>query len=257
MSYRSVFATKNSVQGDTVIFKTLHPLVLASASPRRNAFLRDIGLEAGVVAPPGPAEPSPLPGEAPDLYALRAAEAKAFGALPHITGDAAPLPRLAPVVIAADTIVVLGEDILGKPRSPAHAYAMLSSLKGKTHAVITGCVILAVRPAHRSVSPSAARRANYSADPRAGASAEILRAFTVQSLVRMWDAPPDLVHAYAMSGEPLDKAGAYAVQGAGAFLVQAIEGSWSNVVGLPLAELVRALLDLGLIAPAGGGTPCR
>lgn len=73
--------------------------------------------------------------------------------------------------------------------------------------------------------------------------------FAVESRVRMWAVPAALLHAYAFSGEPLDKAGAYAVQGAGAFLVESIEGSWSNVVGLPLAELVRELLKMGCIAP--------
>jgi len=177
-----------------------------------------MGLDFCPVAPPGKAEPAPLPGEDPAAYALRAAEAKACSVLPDLfRSDSSS------VVIAADTIVVLEGRILGKPGNPDRAYAMLRSLAGKTHDVITGCVIR---------SP-----------------ASVLRAFSVQSRVSMWDAPPDLLHAYANSGEPLDKAGAYAVQGSGSVLVSRIEGSWSNVVGLPLAELVEALLCLNIITP--------
>ena len=129
-----------------------------------------------------------------------------------------------PLVIAADTIVVLRGRILGKPRDSEHALDMLRKLAGKKHTVITGCALL-----------------------KAGAS----RSFTVQSHVVMWKCPDDLLRAYAESGEPLDKAGAYAVQGMGAFLVQRIIGSWSNVVGLPLAELVQVLVEMRAIAADG------
>jgi septum formation protein len=201
----------------------LCPLFLASASPRRIAFLQALGLDFSLVSPPGKAEPAPLPGEDPAAYALRAAEAKAFSVLPDLLHS-----DPSSVVIAADTIVVLKGRVLGKPGNPDRAYAMLRSLAGKTHDVITGCVI---------------RKQAFA-----------LHAFTVQSRVSMWDAPPDLLHAYANSGEPLDKAGAYAVQGTGAVLVRSIEGSWSNVVGLPLAELVEALLYLNIIIPDSAAT---
>jgi septum formation protein len=177
-----------------------------------------MGLDCAPVSPPGKAEPAPLPGEEPAAYALRAAEAKALSVLPDLFRS-----DPSSVIIAADTIVVLEGRILGKPGNPDRAYAMLGSLAGKTHDVITGCVIRD--------------------------KACVLRAFTVQSRVSMWDAPSDLLHAYANSGEPLDKAGAYAVQGAGAVLVCRIEGSWSNVVGLPLAELIEALICLNIITP--------
>lgn len=129
-----------------------------------------------------------------------------------------------PLIIAADTIVVLRSAILGKPRDPDHALSMLRRLAGKTHTVITGCALL---------------------------STETSRSFAVRSRVSMWRCPESLLQAYARSGEPSDKAGAYAVQGMGACLVQGITGSWSNVVGLPVAELVQALLEMNAIAPAG------
>jgi len=171
-----------------------------------------------VLPPPEAAEPAPLPGEDPATYVLRAATAKARAVLAGL-----PVSGLAPAVIAADTIVVLDGAILGKPGGPDQAYTMLCSLAGKTHMVITGCVIA---DAH-----------------------SLLHTFSVQSEVSMWDAPQELLQAYANSHEPLDKAGAYAAQGAGAALVRTINGSWTNVVGLPLAELVEALLRTRIIAP--------
>jgi MAF protein len=168
----------------------------------------------------------PPAGEAPTAFAERAALAKAHSvatllleARDHAT--ASPLP----LVIAADTIVVLRDNILGKPRNADDAFAMLSALSGNSHKVITGCALL---------SPDTFRA----------------RTFAVSSDVVMWDCPPELLRSYADSGEPLDKAGAYAVQGAGAFLIKSLHGSWSNVVGLPLAELVQELLGMGVLLPA-------
>jgi len=213
---------------DTLIFKSLRPLILASASPRRSAFLQAIGLDCTVLPPPDAAEPEPLPGEDPVLYVLRAAQAKACAVLPDFPVSGLSVSDLAPVAIAADTIVVLDGKILGKPGDPDRAYAMLSSLAGKTHTVITGCVIAAPSPPGKS---------------------PVLHTLSVQSQVSMWDAPQELLRAYANSDESLDKAGAYAAQGAGVVLVRSINGSWSNVVGLPLAELVEALLRMRIIIP--------
>lgn len=208
------------------IFHALCPLILASASPRRIAFFTGLGLSAAVLAPPREAEPLPLTDEKPEAYALRAALAKASSipALPAyaaIAGEASP--DAPPLIIAADTVVALGNRLLGKPRDPEHALHMLRALAGKKHTVITGCALL-------------------------GAGAP--RVFAVQSDVTMWNCPDDLLRAYARGGEPMDKAGAYAVQGAGAFLVQSINGSWSNVVGLPLAELVQTLVAMRAVAHA-------
>ena len=215
-------------------------MYLASASPRRIAFLLGLGLEVSVSTPPANSEPEPFPGEDPASYTLRAAQAKADAVQPLIAADlfsgatAPDATKGLPVIIAADTVVVLENRILGKPEDPAKAMAMISSLAGKTHSVITGCIITPL-----------------SCPARSGDRVHGLapRAFAVQSRVTMWDCPPGILLAYANSGEPLDKAGAYAVQGAGAFLVQSVHGSWSNVVGLPLAELLQALLEMRVVAP--------
>lgn len=196
------------------------PLYLASSSPRRVAFLRELGLEFCCLRPPESAEPEPSAGEAPFAYTIRAARAKAESVL-TLAGE----PPYA--VIAADTAVVLDGRPLGKPRDADEAFTMLSLLAGRQHTVVTGCALLA-------------------ADERG----ERRVTFAVQSGVSMWACPEAMLRAYAACGEPLDKAGAYAVQGAGAFLVERIDGSWSNVVGLPLAELVRELAGLGLVAAA-------
>jgi septum formation protein len=169
--------------------------------------------------PPVAAEPFPLAEENAVDYAVRAARAKA-AALCAVSGVIPSSPPK-PVVIAADTVVVLDNVILGKPRDAMHALAMLRSLAGRTHQVITGCAL---------AMPSSA-----------------FLSFFVQSSVTFWKCPDDALAAYAACGEPLDKAGGYAVQGKGAFLVERVEGSWSNVVGLPLSEVFRLLLALEAI----------
>lgn len=219
------------------IFTAHCSLVLASASPRRIAFLHGLGIPVTSISPPEEAEPSPLPGEEAATYACRAARSKAmavFSLLPASSTDATakgdsaksagPDSEPPALVIAADTVVVLDGAILGKPKDAEDAYTMLSSLSGRQHKVITGCVLLC---------PSLGKE----------------RSFAVSSDVLMWDCPKALLRAYASSGEPLDKAGAYAVQGAGAFLVKSLSGSWTNVVGLPLAELVQELLAMDALSP--------
>lgn len=217
--YRAVVPSA-SCFWEAPIFRALRPLILASASPRRIDFLRSLGLSPAVVLPPEGTEPAAHGGEDPEAFALRAATAKAAGALaPACAAFPPQSSSLSGLIIAADTIVVLGNSILGKPRDSAEAFAMLSSLAGKTHDVVTACAFLSLDFAEPPIPP-----------------------FAVRSRVSMWDCPSDLIKAYACSGEPMDKAGAYAVQGAGAFLVHSIEGSWSNVVGLPLAEIVQILV---------------
>lgn len=202
-------------------FAAVLPLLLASASPRRRRLLGSLGVEFAVL--PGNGEPDPLPGEGPADYALRAARAKAQEA-------AARRPDC--LIIAADTIVVLGSEIMGKPRDDAHAVRMLERLAGATHQVITGCALLP--PAGGALKPAA---------------------FAAFSDVAMVPASRETLAAYVATGEPMDKAGAYAIQGKGGFLVERVSGSYTNVVGLPLARLCRALLEMGAIAarkiPAG------
>lgn len=177
--------------------------------------MRELGLSFVCLPPPASAEPAPSFKESAEEYTVRAALAKADSVLPL----AGPPPY---TVIAADTVVLRKERILGKPRDADAAYAMLCKLAGHAHSVVTGCAIRV--------------------------AGETPVTFAVRSGVSMWACPKAMLWAYANSGEPLDKAGAYAVQGAGAFLVERAEGSWSNVVGLPLAELVRELARLGVIA---------
>ena len=211
-----------TASGESAIFSILRPLFLASASPRRSAFFAELGLPIACIHPAKNTEPLPLPGENPEDYTLRAARLKAANVLANLPSPAA-VQTPSPVIIAADTVVVLDNVILGKPRDTAHAFAMLKNLAGKTHTVITGCAVFMDAREH---------------------------SFTERTSVSMWDCPEALLRAYARSAEPADKAGAYAVQGAGACLVRSIEGSWSNVVGLPLSELVRTLLTIGAIESA-------
>jgi len=198
----------------TGAFRAVQSLLLASASPRRRRLLASLGVEFTVL--PTSAEPDPAPGEGPADYALRAALAKAE--------EAAAL-RPGTLVIAADTIVVLGSEIMGKPRDEAHALRMLERLAGVTHQVITGCRLL----------------------PPAGSALQPV-SFAAFSDVTMIPASRAALAAYVATGEPADKAGAYAIQGKGGFLVERVAGSYTNVVGLPLAKLCRALLDLKAIA---------
>jgi septum formation protein len=200
-------------------FYTALPLVLASASPRRREFLRLLGLELELVRPTG-AEPRPMAGENPADYALRAARAKAFAAV-QARPDA--------FVLGADTVVALEGEILGKPRDNRHALDMLLRLSGKSHEVISACCC-------------------YLPDGTARHTAGKAR-------VHFFPWPQEVLAAYAATDEVLDKAGAYALQGQGAFLAQGIEGPVGAVVGLPVAQLVRLLLELGVIrAHAAPGT---
>jgi septum formation protein len=133
------------------------------------------------------------------------------------------------VVLAADTAVVLGEEILGKPADPEDARRMLRALSGRTHLVLTAV--------H-------ARRG----DPAPGGAEGVL---VVSSAVRFAPLSEPQIAWYAASGEPMDKAGAYAIQGAAGAFVLGVEGSVSNVVGLPLAETVTLLARLGVEPPWG------
>ena len=184
------------------------PLVLASASPRRRELLERVGMSIQVV--PAEVDEAILPGESPAVMAERLAGAKADAV-------AALMPDR--LVLAADTIVVLDDAVLGKPRDDAEAATMLRSLSDREHAVITG---FAVRGRDRGGSG------------------------TVTTKVRFRPLDGPVIDRYVGTGEPLDKAGAYGIQGVGAMLVRSIEGSYTNVVGLPLVEV------LDTIAAAGG-----
>jgi len=186
-------------------------LVLASQSPRRRELLEQLGLVFEVR--PAHANEAVLPGEAPRAYVQRVAREKARA----VPGD---------LVLGADTAVVLGDEVLGKPEGPDDARRMLRALSGTRHAVLTGVCL---------------RRAS-------GALGVELEA-VVSTAVTFAPLSGAQIDWYVRTGEPLDKAGAYAIQGAGGAFVVGVEGSVSNVVGLPLAETAALLHQAGLRLP--------
>jgi len=174
-------------------------LVLASASPRRQELLRNAGIQFTVQAANVPE--APLPGEAPRAYAERLAREKALTVLRQRPGD---------VVLGADTVVVVDQTLLEKPADVADSARMLRLLSGRSHVVITGVCL-------------------------AGAGFVDLGSETTR--VVMAPISEDEIRAYIATGEPMDKAGAYAIQGIASRWISRIEGDYSNVVGLPVALL--------------------
>ncbi len=187
--------------------RPLPRLVLASGSPRRIEILRGLGLDP--VVRPADLDETARAAEDPESYALRLAGEKARA-------------RAAPgeLVLGADTIVVLDSDMLGKPSGRADARAMLGRLAGEVHTVVTGISLY---------EPATDRQVETAATTR----------------VRMSAMTDGEISWYVDTGEPLDKAGAYAVQGLGALFVHSIDGNYSNVVGLPLPPLYRLFRQLG------------
>ena len=197
------------------------PMVLASASPRRRGFLHQLGYHFEVVTPA--TEEQARPGEGAAEYVLRNAREKAADVAGRVPAGA--------VVVAADTVVVLRGRIMEKPRSEAGAHEMLRSLSGQVHQVITG---LCVR------------------GPDWG-GAERVRAEAVSTDVEFRVLADEEIEAYIRSGEPMDKAGAYAIQGRGAYMIRRIHGSYTNVVGLPMTELVEMLSGVFGVMPSYHG----
>ncbi|UDY35398.1 Maf family protein [Dermatobacter hominis] len=189
------------------------PLVLASASPRRAELLERVGYRFTVRA--ADVDESVLADEPAAAYAARVAGAKA---------DAIWEPGLA--VVAADTCVVVDDLILGKPVDAVDALRMLRSLVGRSHTVLT---------AVRVVGPD-------------GDVADLV----ATALVTFGPAAPERLAGYVAGGEPMDKAGAYALQGQGAALVESVDGDPTTVIGLPLRATVEALTRVGLAPPAFG-----
>jgi septum formation protein len=186
------------------------PLLLASSSPRRKSLLEQIRLPFRSFST---AVQENLEGGGPERNACILAEKKARAIFSRSTGN---------WLLGADTIVVQDRFILGKPENREEARSMLHSLSGKDHDVVTGFCLL--NPAGK----------------RAHAEAVVTRV-TVKSLTEKE------IQGYVASGEPFDKAGSYAIQGLGAFMVERISGSYTNVVGLPLCALVKALLVTGAL----------
>ena len=196
-----------------MVFPTINkenPLILASASPRRKRLLDQIGL-------PFHSLPSHVSEEElvdkPSAIARSLAEKKAKTVVSKIPNK---------WILGADTIVVLGDYILGKPKNDEDARDMLDLLSGKEHEVVTGFCII---------------------DP----SGETAHSESVSTAVKVKPLRPDEIKAYIASKEPFGKAGSYAIQGIGSFMIEAISGSYTNVVGLPVCALVKSLLSLGAI----------
>lgn len=184
-------------------------IVLASGSPRRRELLTGLGLSFEV-DPPVLEEDPWSSDEAPDSYAGRVSAAKA-------TEVAERCPDA--LVLAADTIVVLEADVLGKPADAAEARAMLARLSGREHAVHTGVTVIA---------PGGPRTTG-----------------TELTQVRFRTLQTEEIDAYVATGEPLDKAGAYGIQGFGATLVEGVRGCYFNVMGLPVVRLLALLNEVG------------
>lgn len=184
-------------------------LILASSSPRRQELLTQIGVPFSVQVPA--IDETPLVGEAPPAYVQRMAEEKARAVLAQQAGDVC--------VLAADTSVIVDELILGKPADAAEAKAMLLRLSGREHQVLSAIAV---------------------------AEQDRLKSQVVSCKVAFRTLTDAEIDAYWHTGEPRDKAGSYAIQGLGAVFVQAIHGSYSAVVGLPLAETAALLGEFAI-----------
>ena len=185
-------------------------LILASSSPRRAEILANAGLPFSVLS--SAVDESPHPGETPEALVLRLANAKADLVTARAVGPA--------IVVGADTVVVLDDKILGKPRSTEEARHMLQQLSGRTHSVLTGVAMVRLPDGER-------------------------RQFTESTLVHFRPVTEEEISSYLATEEPHDKAGAYAIQGQAGRYIPRIEGCYFNVVGLPLSRVLTELQSLG------------
>jgi septum formation protein len=190
------------------------PLILASSSPRRFDLLTAVGLAFTVARPD--IDETPQPGEAPADYVLRLSLQKAWAVS---TGSMASLDS--GVILSADTTVVDGDQILGKPDDAEHAAAMLRQLRNRVHVVHTGITLL-----------------------DAGSGQSTSRLTTTRVTMRPYT--DEEIAAYVASGDPIGKAGGYAIQHAGFHPVARLDGCYTNVVGLPLCTVIAALAEYGI-----------
>jgi len=190
---------------------TTPQLILASGSPRRRELLQGIGVVFTVI--PSDTAEAAQPGELPQEYALRVAGEKALDIARRHPGV---------WILGADTIVEIAGEVLGKPRDTTDGRRMLRLLSSRTHQVMTAFILL-------------------------DGEGHVRARQVVTSRVTFKPLSDVQIHAYLATGEPFDKAGAYAVQGLGASLVERVEGSYTNVVGLPMDEVQAALHTAGLL----------
>jgi septum formation protein len=189
------------------------PIILASRSPRRQELLRQVGIRVEII--PSMVEERPLEGESPDEHVIRLAQEKAMEVAARYPGR---------WVIGADTIVLIDGEVLGKPRNRKEAVSMLQRLSGKEHRVYTGICLV-------------------------GPDGEIKEIQSVMTRVIMKELSQKEIEGYVRTGEPFDKAGGYAIQGMGSAFIKEIHGSYSNVVGLPLCEVIDILKRICGIVP--------
>jgi septum formation protein len=202
-----------------------YQIILASASPRRKQFLQDLGLSFTVQV--ADIDETPQAGEAPVALAHRLAEEKARAVAARLAPGPAPF-----LVIAADTVVALGKILLGKPTDAAEATAMLVQLRARTHDVHSGVSVLDAQTGEQRTTVST-------------------------TLVHMRAYSDEEIAAYVATGDPLDKAGAYAIQHQEFAPVSAVDGCVSGVIGLPLAALRDLLLTFGVSLPVDVAAVCQ
>jgi septum formation protein len=217
------------VEKDSITFRMHQPkkpeLILASSSPRRQELLREIGIPFQVHA--ANINEDQMPGEPPINYALRLAREKAQAV-------ATQYPQS--YVLGADTIVVLNGEVLGKPKDHADAARMLRLLSGHSHEVTTAVSLIAPSTISPNTIPSEKVAQGTLAETRASTTKVFFREI----------AEPE-IQQYVAGGEPMDKAGAYAIQGGASRWTDRIEGEFSNVVGLPLSLVTEMLKITGLM----------
>lgn len=185
-------------------------LILASSSPRRKELLHSVGVQFEIISPSS--DESLINQENPKEYAIRLATEKALSVSQNFEESC--------LVIGADTSVLVDSEILGKPSDDKEAYSMLEKISGRTHSVLTAFSIVKPRDT-------------------------VLHIQVVETRVVVKTLEPWEIQGYIKTLEPMDKAGAYGIQGVGAFMVKEISGSYTNVVGLPLVEVLEALKKLG------------
>jgi len=188
-------------------------LILASASPRRKYLLKNVGLRFRVIVPFG--EEKYEGSIKPDIFVKRNAELK--------TNSVIEQAKKHEYILSADTIVVIDDLVLGKPVDKEDAVNMLSLLSGKIHKVITGYAITSW-------------------------DQKIFFSDAITTLVKIKNLTPEEIEGYINTGEPFDKAGSYGIQGVGSFMIHSISGSYTNVVGLPVARVINSLKKLKVIS---------
>lgn len=192
-------------------------IILASASPRRKQYLSYLGLPFEVVVPD--VDESTVEGESPEQLVRRLSKLKAQAVQQRLSDDDC-------IIIAADTVVAFEGHVLGKPKDEEDAFNMIKMLQGKVHEVFTGCTIT-----------SGNKTSN----------------FAVSTRVTFANLDDELIRTYVKSGESMDKAGSYALQGIAAALIKKVEGSVSTVVGLPICEVRECLNEFGVTPKTAQG----